>query len=548
MNLKNLAKEVGASYYKKGDSLIKKNAVRELEEQQKDKFIAFVDDGPDSFDVMIMLDKKFEVIEHSCDCTEKYIFCEHKVAVALHLKDRGKSEVNSIAKKIRTKKIDELRQFIDAIEEQALKDWVYNLVKSNKEVNHIMMTNFEKKTIELDIKIITDRSQAMFKAILGKAKYYDASQLTKIISLWQPYHFDIIDEVMIDPTNEVRWNCMQHLLFTISDYKILARKSTNKLDKYEQTLFEKISLKTHDLDIDKRNNFIAQLAESYLKNIFQKNVYLIPILAHLSSIEQVVRHRILNDIIAKLNANGLSKVLFDLLNTLDESENLKEYIHLFKIIFAEPEYNLKLIHKLIQYGYSYEAEKMCLQCIKDNRNIDYNEVYHEVLMDIYMENGDEVAYYDQLKFIIPLSLNYAQYKSYMDYEQDINIRKVFENKIERQLSAKFGQLVYGAFMMQLLAEKKDYSNMLSHISASYPVAYYYDYIEELYNYDKELLLEKLLYMKYANYTYRSFEKQDIELWNTILDKYYGKKKVQDKVNKTKAFTLLDVYIKAYLAD
>jgi hypothetical protein len=203
---------------------------------------------------------------------------------------------------------------------------------------------------------------------------------------------------------------------------------------------------------------------------------------------------------------------------------------------------------LIQYGYSYEAEKMCNTCIKVNRNIDYNKVYHEILVDIYKENNDDIAYYDQLKLLAPLTLDYAQYKAYMDYEKDDKQRKAFDVTIERKLSNQFGQLEYGAFIFQKLADNGDYNTMFHHISASYPVEYYYPYIEELYNYDKELLLEKLIYMKYANYTFRTFKPEDVKLWNAIMDKYYTKKKIQDKINKTKSFTLLDVYIKAYLAE
>ena len=57
-NLKNLEKEVAITYYRKGVELFEKQKVREIDEEGSGNYIAFVDDGKNSFDVQIKINSK----------------------------------------------------------------------------------------------------------------------------------------------------------------------------------------------------------------------------------------------------------------------------------------------------------------------------------------------------------------------------------------------------------------------------------------------------------------------------------------------------------
>jgi hypothetical protein len=549
MNLKKLSKDISSTYFKKGEALVNKNVIRELEEVEKNRFIAFVDDGPHSFDVMISIDeKKFDILEHTCDCEEKYVFCEHKVAVALYLKDRGKSDENSLAKKIRTKKIDPLRNFVDDLDATKLKDWVYALVKANKEISHNLKNHFDKKSIVLtDISIETETME-LAKLIMGKSKYYDAAKLVKVINVWQPYHLDVINEIMMDPLNEDKWSKSKTLLKVIYAFRARSKTSSNKLEKYIELLFEKISLKLSDLTSKDRDAFIIKLVDAYLTNIHANEPYLIPISNHILLLKEDQKVKSLTEIIKKLVQNEEEGQLTILYNRFEDASVLKDYICLFKPLYGKNEYNLHLIQNLIEFGYLNEAERFCLTCIKRNTNINYNIDYHQVLKSIYKANHDDIAYFEQVKIIVPITLDFEDYTAYIAFEKNKVERENFENKISKKLRSSIGSIEYGKFNMQLLASKKEYSMLINLISASYPVELYYPYAEVMFNHNKNEFLKRLLFMKYDNYMYRNFDEKDAILWTDILNKYYTKEEVSKMYTEEKVYTIIDTKIKAYLAN
>lgn len=67
----------------KNKSLIlnKKLKVRELNEESKGVFIAFVNEGKESYDVHLSIDDKNELVKQECDCETKKP-CLHQVFLA----------------------------------------------------------------------------------------------------------------------------------------------------------------------------------------------------------------------------------------------------------------------------------------------------------------------------------------------------------------------------------------------------------------------------------------------------------------------------------
>src|SRR5580704_2558791 len=65
--------------------LSKKNKVRECDETEKGHFVAYVDDGSDSFDVSLTVKAGNKIALHTCDCDSNISFCRHKAALLIHL-------------------------------------------------------------------------------------------------------------------------------------------------------------------------------------------------------------------------------------------------------------------------------------------------------------------------------------------------------------------------------------------------------------------------------------------------------------------------------
>lgn len=80
-----------------------KTTVREFEEDKKNNFVCFVDDGKESYDVQITLNSSSEIAQISCDCGGEE-FCIHKIALANHI---SKQDSGKITRTPKIKKVSE---------------------------------------------------------------------------------------------------------------------------------------------------------------------------------------------------------------------------------------------------------------------------------------------------------------------------------------------------------------------------------------------------------------------------------------------------------
>ena len=70
----------------------KATKVRECDEVDKNSFVAYVDDGTESYDVSIKIGKGKVVEKHDCDCGGTAPFCKHKLALLQHIDADPKPE------------------------------------------------------------------------------------------------------------------------------------------------------------------------------------------------------------------------------------------------------------------------------------------------------------------------------------------------------------------------------------------------------------------------------------------------------------------------
>ena len=84
--------------------LNKKLKVRELDEESNGVFVAFVDEGKDSYDVHISIDDKNELLKQECDCENKKP-CLHQVFLVEFISNKNQNSKGAEKRKT-TKKID----------------------------------------------------------------------------------------------------------------------------------------------------------------------------------------------------------------------------------------------------------------------------------------------------------------------------------------------------------------------------------------------------------------------------------------------------------
>jgi hypothetical protein len=171
--------------------LNKKLKVRELDEESKGVFIAFVDEGKESYDVHISIDAKNELIKNECDCEIKKP-CLHQVFLAEFLADKKEISSDKLKKKS-TKKILEHHVIIDGLDEIIIKDWLKNLTDKNKAVKFELMLEFKDKLYSLE-NVEQNLTEAI-SSMTNNRKKLDQLQIKNLLNLFDKINQPIYDTI-----------------------------------------------------------------------------------------------------------------------------------------------------------------------------------------------------------------------------------------------------------------------------------------------------------------------------------------------------------------
>ena len=101
MTIQTILKKAPATKLAMAKALL--SSVRELEQNDKGIYSAFVDHDKDSFDVSIVLSEKLQVKKNDCDCEDKDKPCIHVLAV-LQAIYNGQKNIDKATQKIKNLK------------------------------------------------------------------------------------------------------------------------------------------------------------------------------------------------------------------------------------------------------------------------------------------------------------------------------------------------------------------------------------------------------------------------------------------------------------
>ena len=211
----------------------KKLKVRELDEDPKGVFVAFVDEGNESYDVHISIDDKNELLKQECDCENKKP-CLHQVFLVEFISNKNQISEGK-GKRKSTKKILEHHAILDNLDECAVKDWLKSMMDSNKSVKYEFMLNFKKKTHTLEN--IEENLIDAISSTTNNRKKLDQLQIKNLLHL-----FDKINQPIYDKIKEFK-DIQESVLLIIMISKILnshynsIKSNSKKYESYLDNLF-----------------------------------------------------------------------------------------------------------------------------------------------------------------------------------------------------------------------------------------------------------------------------------------------------------------------
>lgn len=539
ISLKNYTKVLPAGLLKQAD----KEIIRECDETEKGHFVAYVDEGKETYDVSLTVSPQNEITAHSCDCKNNSSFCKHKAALLVHVA-KGKKIKTTISKtKTKTNKIEDL---LEEATPEDLKDWIRNTLQKNKDLEFSFTYYFSSKQQKSTPSDVTKITNDAIKVVAGNKKNIDQTQLKKIVDLWTELHTPIVQSYLANAGEESAFKNFHTILKTalLFQLKIRNYNSSNKILEYVEGLLQSA--------VDSINNF--QNEDSWLKAIRffidhsndENGLFNLGYLHHLRNIIGISNEERKNKIIsllAKYYKESLAKEFTEhknytecLLTTIVENKLFHEYYDLFKPIKYENQFNQILIRLLIDNNHLARAEKYCKEQMQGNYDKKYNIPYLILLNQIYTAQNDKVNLIKIKEELLPVTFDFDDYLYLYDQIGSEEEKKKWRNKFLAKASHSYN-LESTIFCFRLMAHENSYKKMIQYINSFTPYTLILEFFEPMARTDKDMLLLEIIKKSEAfHYTFINGDEEindnEIypELYNAVL-KYYDPYELQVMLHK-----------------
>lgn len=494
LTLKNYATTLAKELLK----LAAKNTTRECDELEKGYYVAYVDEGAESFDVSITILKNGEIKEASCDCTNNQHFCRHKAALLMHIAGEKKVK-KQVTPKAKVSKSDPL---LDDAALHELKDWIRNVLQKNPDLELAFIHHFTAKHRQFTPEEIVKITQDAVKAVVKNKKNLDPSLLKKIIDLWTELHAPIIAQYQADAINESQFLNFHTLLECCLRINEGLITNSKKITGYVDALLKKCVETVSDIYDETGWNTATGY---YINQIRDNNEIRFHYLQHLQNIISISpeprRNLLIDTLMSQYSKTALNHISFSaaytqlVFNMAVQYSLFEKYYTVFNPIEWSNSYNEKLIESLIEIKQYKRAEDYCLKQIAGNYKEEYNIPYLIFLKGIYTINNNENGMADVLKQLFPYTFNFDDYLYIFTRMKDEEEKKKWRSKmLSRARNAyRSYNTIATEFCFRLADHEKKYTKMIEYIDGYTRYHLILTYFEPMVLTDKARLLKALLY-------------------------------------------------------
>jgi hypothetical protein len=476
-------------------SLAKKNAVRECDEIEKGHFVAYVDEGNESFDVSLTISGK-EIKKHTCECNSTGKYCRHVAALIMHIAQDEKPK-KAVKVKAKENKTDALLNDIDT---QKLKEWVRGLIAKNKDIE-LSFTNYftvkEQPTPAGVTKLVNDA----VKAVISSKKNIDLTQLKKLVELWEEMLAPVITHYQANVTDGQSFMNFHTMLENCLDFQYKVNSASKKIHKFIEDTLQSGVEPINNLQVEEgwdkaTSYFIAHLPDGISRVRMHYLLHLKNIMAVSNPERQLkMTDRLVNQFGKSkpdTMVDGAAYVKF-IFQILKEQVLFPKYGHFFKPLLFDNNYNQQLIRLLIDNGNLVIAKKYCEEQIKQNFKEEYSIMYFQFLKEIFIIQKDDAALARVLSVLFPYTFDYDDYlfisKSLPEEE-----RKKWRTKMltRARHMASSHNMAPMQFYFKLADEEGNYKKMIDYIESYTPYSIILPYLEKMIQADKKGLIETLI--------------------------------------------------------
>jgi len=523
LTLKNYSKELTKDLLQQAE----KNQVRECDETQKGHFVAYVDEGNDTFDVSITILPDGAVGKSTCDCKTRVPFCRHKAALLVHIAGNKKTASVKISKKE-----NQTETLLDQVEFSGLKDWVKNLVEKNKDIELAFIQHFSAKKQSYTTAEVSKLIKDAIKATIGSKRTIDNTQLKRLVELWgdvlEPvvayYHANVVENTAFQSFHTLMDDCLQ--------FQSGVSGGNTRISKYvNETLLRSIAPVNNLINDEAWIQATSFFVNNILINTYGVRLHYLQHLQNIIAAEVSSRKEKLIGLIADVYEKSkpqnmhygsyYTKAIFGII----ESNGLFScYYKLFKPISFDNDYNEKLISLLIENNQLELAKKYCDDQIAGNYREEFSVSYLKFLKEIYTLEKNEEKIAAIKKQLLPYTLNFDDYLFTIG-RLDAEEAKKFRTKMLTKARSLMRDRKDGGaeFVFRLFDHEKNYRKLIESIESGTPYSVMLKYFEPMVSADKIRLIEAIAKKREdSSYSYSRRAADDPcfpELYAAVL-KYY----------------------------
>jgi hypothetical protein len=513
-------------------SKAKKLIVRECDEEEKGKFVAYVDDKDESRDVAIRVDARGMITEMQCDCTAGGKLCIHLAALIRHISDQKKEKRSRIQKSAK----NPFETVLEEADEKAIREWLAEMLSKHQDLQLNFLSRFSKTIKTYTPEEVASLSLQGRKAIIKSRKKADASEIKRIVGLWEELLSPVIDSYLSDPASRNGFEAFRAVIFTTSHHMWELRITGSRMEKFIGFAMDKLNGKLPALqDEDVWHQSTEYLLDWVSTEPTVLSQYILEKICQLS-VNAPFERRVgfARRLLDKYSANKdfrdgsqyKSRTL--LIKMADECGIFGDYVFLFPPITWENEYNTAIVRSLIGLEMYERAEKICLEQIQKNTEIKYDRPYQQLLKEIYKGKGDLERYYMIVQDLLPITFDINEYEELMAYYA----RKGIDSPISQQMldisreEVLTGNMAAAPILYRILEQERNYEVMIEYFSIL-PCCYpeWVDGFREMFARNPKGVLMGLVNKNDATFHYLGKSQQDrqdkaiIQLFELVSEAY-----------------------------
>jgi len=494
ITLKNYSKELP----KEIKAQAEKCKVRECDEAEKGSFVAYVDEGDESYDVALEIAKDGTVSAGTCECKSGNTFCKHKVALLTHIAEGKKLKAPVVKAR---KNESEITTILNELEVNELREWLKKTLEKNKELKLEFLTTFSKKQINYQPADVEKLIKDSIKAICGNKKYIDASQLRKVMTLLEKVLAPIVEHYYANTMDQSAFNNVNTIITNLLDYQYSIMLDSPRIREYITGILDKAILYINNLQEDEAWHQATQffLDKIDINKRMISDYYLNQIGDIIKSAPIERKNVVVKDLVVRNSTGGLNdrpdrysltRAIFWI---VDENELLNLYNRYFKVIPDETDYNVKLIQSLIANRDLELAIQYCKDSVKKGYALNINVPIYQLLKEIYKLQNDTENFRKTCELLFPASYNFGDFLAVYDGLKDQKRKEWRTKSVNHAKNAvKNNNMAAQKFLFSLWNHEKDYKEMITNIHTNTLYETIVDYFEPLFAYDATSFITAVL--------------------------------------------------------